>query len=109
MEFANNTLAAGVLDMIAYPGPWLRYILSLYALKNVSNMFSATKHKYFLNVLVFLFPFLANIVKKHICEASGANEQMSSAISAQSPSTVLGKKAKSRIDIENLYPQLSSN
>ena len=57
-----HTLAAGFLHMIAYPGPWLQYILSLYALINVSNMFSATKHKYFLNVLVFSCPFMANIV-----------------------------------------------
>ena len=44
MEFANDALAAGFLDMIAYPGPWMRYIVSPYVLKNISNVFSATKH-----------------------------------------------------------------
>ena len=44
MEFANDALAAGFLDMIAYPGPWMCYIVSPYVLKNISNVFSATKH-----------------------------------------------------------------
>ena len=44
MEFANDALAAGFLDMIAHPGPWMRYIVSAYVLKNISNVFSATKH-----------------------------------------------------------------
>ena len=67
MEFANDALAAGFLDMIAYPGPWMRYIVSPYVLKNISNVFSAKKH-ILLNVLIVFInvspSFMANILMK---------------------------------------------
>ena len=84
INIANETLAAGLLDMIAYPGPWVRYILSLNALKNVSNLFSPTKHNFFFNVLVRVSSRHDKYRDEYICEASGTNEQMSSVISAQS-------------------------